>query len=129
MTGQEVIEAFYAALAKGDVSAAFSFFTADVKWNQPGSNKFSGIKNSPAEIGAMFGEMSEVTNGSLLIVPNGPLMVNGDLIACPVRFTGKKNDKSMDLTGIDLFEVKIGKITKVWLFSEDQRSEDDFWGK
>ncbi len=129
MKGQQVIETFYEALAKGDVPTAFSFFTTDVKWNQPGSNKFSGIKNNPDEIGAMFGEMSAVTNGTLLIVPNGPLMVSGDLIACPVRFTGKKGDKSMDLTGLDLFEVKTGKITQVWLFTEDQKSEDDFWGK
>lgn len=129
MTAKQVIEAFSEALAKGDIPKAFSFFVPDVKWHQPGNNKFSGVKNNPDEIGAMFGSMMQCTEGSLVVAPNGPLMESGNLVASPVRFSATKESQSMDMGGIDLFEVKEGKITQVWLFSEDQQKEDDFWGK
>ena len=56
-------------------------------------------------------------------------MVNGNLVASPVRFSGTNGSKSIDMTGVDLFEVKEGRITQVWLFSDDQQEEDEFWEK
>jgi uncharacterized protein len=31
------------------------------------------------------------------------------------------------MSGNDLYEVVDGKIVQVWLFSEDQPTEDKFW--
>lgn len=127
MTVQKVIESFQEALGKGEVPEAFSFFSSDVQWHQPGNHKFSGTKNGAEEIGAMFGGMMEHTQGSLVVAPNGAHMVNGNLLASPVLFTAKSGHRKLDMTGIDLFEVKDGKITQVWLFSDDQEKEDEFW--
>lgn len=33
-----------------------------VVWNQPGSNRFSGIKNNAKEVFAMFGGMLKMTD-------------------------------------------------------------------
>jgi hypothetical protein len=129
MKGKEVIEGFSEALANGDIPKAFSFFANDAKWHQPGKNKFSGIKDNPDEIGSMLGAMMKDTAGTLVVKPNGPLMDSADLVATPVRFTATKGTKSIDMTGVDLYEVKGDKITQVWLFSQDQKIEDDFWGK
>jgi ketosteroid isomerase-like protein len=129
MNGKEVIEAFSEALAKGDMPKAFSFFESDAKWHQPGENKYSGIKNNPDEIGSMLGAMMKDTGGTLVVNPNGALMESGDMVATPVRFTATKGVAKIDMTGIDLYEVKGGKITRVWLFSQDQKIEDNFWGK
>lgn len=129
MKGIEVIEGFSEALAKGDTSKAFSFFASDSKWHQPGKNKYSGIKNNPDEIGSMLGAMMKDTGGTLVVKPNGALMSSGNLVAAPVRFTANKGTQSIDMTGIDLYEVKGDKIMQVWLFSQDQEIEDDFWGK
>ena len=129
MTAKEVVESYSIALSKGDIPKAFSFFSSDTTWHQPGNNKFSGTKNSIAEIGKMLSDMMEVTRGSLVVKPDGALMVNGNQVASPVRFIAANGSKKIDMTGIDLFEVKDGKITQVWLFSEDQQKEDEFWGK
>ena len=40
-----------------------------------------------------------------------------------------KGVAKMDMTGIDIYEVKGGRITGVWLFSQDQKVEDNFWGR
>lgn len=127
MKSKEVIELYFEALEKGDIPKAFSFFAQDVKWHQPGNHKFAGIKNNPEEIGNMIGGMMENVAGTLVIKPNGALMESGMLVACPVRFIASKGSGNLDMTGIDLFEVKEGKITQVWLFSEDQQKEDAFW--
>ncbi len=129
MTPKEVIAAYAEALGKGDIPAAFSFFSTGVKWHQPGSNQFSGIKTGLDDIGQMLHNMMEAAKGTFVVKPNGNLMTNNNLVAMPVRFNGKIDEKRIDMTGLDLFEVKDGKIVNVWLFSDAQEAEDRFWGK
>lgn len=73
--------------------------------------------------------MMGATQGSLVVKPTGPLMVNGNLVSSPVRFSAKSGDKTVEMNGNDLDEVTEGKIVQVWLFSEDQDIEDESWGK
>lgn len=129
MTPKEVVMAYAQALGKGDITTAFSFFNPTAKWNQPGNNQFSGTKNGTDKIGEMLGGMMEVTNGTFAVNPNGNLTVNGNLVIMPVRFTGKLEDRNIDMAGFDLFDIQDGKIEEVWLFSDDQKLEDEFWGK
>ena len=127
MTAKEVVEAYSIALSKGDVPTAFSHFSPNAKWHQPGNNKFSGTQTGLEAIGKMLSEMMAVTKGTLEIKPAGAMMVNGNLVSCPVRFSAKSGDKSVEMDGNDLYEVVDDKIVQVWLFSEDQIAEDLFW--
>jgi hypothetical protein len=127
MTAKEVVEAYSVALSKGDIKTAFSYFIPNTKWHQPGNNKFSGTKSGLDAIGKMLSDMMAVTQGSLIIRPTSPMMVNGNFVSCPVRFTAKTDSKTVDMSGSDLYKVVDGKIVEVWLFSEDQPMEDEFW--
>jgi limonene-1,2-epoxide hydrolase len=124
----EVVTNFGKALDSGDIGKAFSFFTNSTVWHQPGNNKYSGAKHGPESIGKMLSSMMQDTQGTLKIVPTDSLMMNSHLVAMPVRFSAKIESRSIDMNGIDLYEVENGKITQVWLFSGDQSKEDDFWG-
>ncbi len=127
MTAKEVVEAYSIALSKGDIPTAFSYFSPNAKWHQPGNNKFSGTQTGIEAIGKMLSEMMGATQGTLVIKPAGAMMVNGNFVSCPVRFSAKSGDKSVEMDGSDLYEVVDGKIAQVWLFSEDQVAEDLFW--
>lgn len=127
MTAKEVVEAYSIALSKGDIPTAFSYFSPDAKWHQPGSHQFAGTKTGLEAIGKMLGDMMGATQDSLVINPTGALMSNGNLVSFPVRFSGKIGDKAVDMNGVDLFEVIDEKIVQVWPFSEDQAAEDEFW--
>lgn len=127
MTAIEVVTAYSAALSQGDIPTAFSHFSPDARWHQPGGHQFAGTKSGLEAIGKMLGDMMGATQGSLVINPTGAMMANGNLVSLPVRFTGKNGDKTIDMNGVDLFEVVDGKIVQVWLFSEDQDAEDVFW--
>ena len=129
MKAIEVILAYAEALERGDIPTAFSFFSSDVKWNQPGANQFSGLKKGAGEIGNMLRGMMEISKGSFALRPNGDIMTNGDFVVMPVRFNGNIDDRKIDMSGIDLFKVEKEKITDIWLFSDDQGAEDIFWGK
>lgn len=129
MTPKETVEAYSIALSKGDIPVAFSYFNPNAKWHQPGKHKLAGTKTGLDAIGKMLGDMMGATQGTLVIKPTGAMMVNGNLVSLPIHFSGKIGDKTVDMNGIDLFEVIDGKIVQVWLFSEDQDAEDDFWGK
>jgi ketosteroid isomerase-like protein len=129
MEPKEVVIAYAAALEKGDIPTAFSYFSTEVQWHQPGNNQFSGVKVGADEISGMIGSMMKVSLGTFALKPNGNLMVNDNLVSMPVNFSGKIDNQVMDMSGVDLFKVEKGKITEVWLFSEDQEKEDSFWGK
>lgn len=129
MTAIEVVTAYSVALSQGDIPTAFSHFSTDAKWHQPGNHQFAGTKTGLDAIGKMLGDMMGETQGSLVIHPTGALMANGNLVSFPIRFSGKIDDRTVDMNGVDLFEVVNGKIVQVWLFSEDQPAEDEFWGK
>ncbi|MCC9074376.1 nuclear transport factor 2 family protein [Flavobacterium sp. F-65] len=127
MTPIEVVEGYAIALSKGDIPTVFSYFNPDAKWHQPGNNQFSGTKNGLEAIGKMLSDMMGATQGSLVIKPTGAMMVNGNLVSFPIQFSAESGNKTVDMKGIDLFEVVDGKIINVWLFSENQHLEDEFW--
>ena len=128
MTAIEVVEAYSVALSQGDIPTAFSHFTPNAKWHQPGNHQFAGTKSGLDAIGKMLGDMMGATQGSLVINPTGPLMSNGNFVSFPIHFSGKIGEKTVDMNGVDLFEIVDEKIVQVWLFSENQPVEDEFWG-
>jgi len=127
-TPASVAATYFEALDRGDIPTVMAQFADDVVWNQPGANTFSGVHRGPDEVGALIGGMMTVSEGTFTLVVTGPAMVNGEFVAVPVRFTGKRADGSMDMAGVDLLAVRDGKIVEVHLFSEDGAAEDRFWG-
>ena len=123
-----VAATYFDALGRGDVPAALAQFSEDVIWHQPGANRFSGDHLGLEGIGALLGGMMEVSQGSFQLAVTGPSMVNGDLVAVPVRFSGHRDGASMDMAGVDLLTVRDSRIVEVHLFSEDGPAEDTFWG-
>ena len=113
MTTKEVVEAYSLALSNGDIPTAFSYFSPNAKWHQPGNNKFSGTQGGLEAIGKMLSDMMGATQGSLVVKPTGPLIVNGNLVSSPVRFNAKSGDKTVEMNGNDLYEVIDGKIVQV----------------
>lgn len=128
-TPAAVADAYFSALNRGDVPAAMSVFSPDVVWHQPGANRFSGDHTGIDGVSALIGGMMEVSAGTFQLSVSGASMVNGDLVAVPVRFAGQRSDASMDMSGVDLLTIRDGKIIEVHLFSEDAAAEDAFWGR
>lgn len=123
-----VAATYFDALGRGDVPTAMAQLSATVAWHQPGANQFSGDHLGLEGVGALLGGMMEASQGSFQLAVAGPAMVNGELVAVPVRFSGRRDGASMDMAGVDLLTIRDGKIVEVHLFSEDGAAEDEFWG-
>ncbi|MDQ0642774.1 nuclear transport factor 2 family protein [Microbacterium murale] len=128
-TPETVANTYFDALGRGDFPTVMAQFSDSVVWHQPGSNRFSGTHTGLEGVGALLGGMTETSEGTFALFVTGPAMVNGELVAVPVRFSGHRADAAMDMAGIDLLTVRDGKIVEVHLFSEDAASEDAFWGQ
>ncbi|PPF87525.1 ketosteroid isomerase [Pseudoclavibacter sp. RFBJ3] len=128
-TPAAVAATYFDALGRGDFPTVMAQFSDAVVWNQPGANQFSGTHHGVDGVGALLGGMMEASQGTFQLAVTGPAMVNGELVAVPVRFTGQRAGTSMDMAGIDLLTVRDGKIIEAHLFSEDGVNEDLFWGQ
>lgn len=128
-TPESVATTYFDALGRGDFPTVMAQFSDDVVWHQPGSNRYSGTHTGHEGIGALLGGMTETSEGTFALIVTGAAMVNGELVAVPVRFSGRRTDAEMDMAGVDLLTVRDGKIVEVHLFSEDSASEDAFWGQ
>lgn len=124
-----VAATYFDALGRGDIPTVMAQFDEAVVWHQPGANRFSGVHDGVAGVGALLGGMMETSQGSFRLAVTGPAMVNGDLAAVPVRFTGRRDAIAMDMAGVDLLTIRGGRIVEVHLFSEDGAAEDEFWGR
>ena len=127
-TPLEVVQLYFDALDRGDMATVGSLFADDSVWHQPGGNRFSGQHAGPAGIGELITAMMEVSGGTFRVTRAGAPMVNGSLVAVPVRFRGMREGASMDMGGIDLLTVENDKIVRVDLFSDNGPTEDAFWG-
>lgn len=124
-----VVTTYFEALESGDLATVAAQFAEDVVWHQPGDNRFSGVHRGGDAVGAMIGGMMAVSEGTFSLKRIAPLMVNGELVAAPVRWTAKRSGAETDGTGVDLMRVVDGKVAEVWLFTADPAEEDAFWGR
>ncbi|GAB3763807.1 nuclear transport factor 2 family protein [Microlunatus parietis] len=123
-----VAATYFDALAQGDVPGAMALLAPEVVWHQPGANQFSGDHVGVDGVGRLLGGMMEASQGTFQLQVTGTAMINGELVAVPVRFSGSRDGATMDMSGVDLLTIRGGKIAKVHLFSEDGAAEDAFWG-
>jgi uncharacterized protein len=116
------------ALNAGDFATVAGMFADDVVWHQPGRNRISGTYRGGAAVGELLASTMTLSEGTLRLAVTGAPMVNGDVCAFPVHFSGKRSGAEMSMDGVDVLRVAGGKIVEVWLFSSAQEDEDAFWG-
>ncbi|MFI6575751.1 nuclear transport factor 2 family protein [Nocardiopsis sp. NPDC050513] len=119
---------YFDALAAKDFTTVAGMFADDIVWHQPGGNRFSGTHRGSSAVHEMIGGMMAVSGGTFELSTTGEFMVNGALVAAPVRFAGRREGGEMAMGGVDVLRIAGGRIAEVWLFSADPQAEDAFWG-
>ena len=117
------------ALAAKDFGTVAGMFAADIVWHQPGEHQLSGTYSGQAAVGELLGAQMAATQGTFELSLTGDFMINGDIVAFPVHFSGQRGEESMSMAGVDVIRISGDQVTEVWLFSSDQPAEDVFWGK
>ena len=85
-TPLEVINRYFEALSANDFATVASILADDIVWHQPGRNRFSGTHRGGSAVNEMVGGMMAVSGGTFELALTTEPMVNGTLVAAPVRF-------------------------------------------
>jgi ketosteroid isomerase-like protein len=126
---ENIVRAFLAAVQQVDLEKIGAILHPEVKWHAPGNNRFSGLKNSVGEVFQMVGGMFEATQNTFALAEIKSVAVNGNKVACVLRFKAVRNGVTLDTDNIDVYTVEDGKIVAVEAFATDAAGEDAFWGK
>ena len=59
------VDEFLTAIQKGDFAKLGLLLHPELEWDQPGDNRFSGVKKSAKEVFQMVGGMFEITANTL----------------------------------------------------------------
>jgi uncharacterized protein len=129
MSRIEIAKQYIHAAQTGNQALLASLVSPDVVWHQPGDNRFSGQHRGLPAVGAMLGNMMEVSKGSFSITRADHFMENGDWVAICIEFKGEREGARLAQPGVDLLRIEAGKIVEVRLFSSNQEEEDAFWGR
>jgi ketosteroid isomerase-like protein len=124
----DVVRRYFDALSAKDFGTVAALLADDIVWHQPGENQFSGTQSGSSAVNDMIGGMMNVSRGSFELALTSTPMVNGNLVAAPVRFSAEREGASMAMDGVDLLRIDGDQIAEVWLFSADGSAEDAFWG-
>ncbi|WP_202919511.1 nuclear transport factor 2 family protein [Saccharothrix deserti] len=116
------------ALSAKDFATVGALFTDDAVWHQPGDNRLSGTDHGRTEVDQVIDATMIISEGTFELAVTGAPMVNGTMVAVPVRFSAQRNGTELAQDGIDVLRIEGDRIVEVWLFSAVQDAEDAFWG-
>lgn len=123
----EVVGIYFHSLKIGDFALLGSVLDDNLIWHQPGNGALSGIYKGKDAVFALFGKFMQISQGSFKIEQVHSIMSNGDLVTATLHFSAQKSGFGISMNGVDLMKIRNGKIIEVFLFSEDQKAEDEFW--
>lgn len=126
----QTVKTFLTAVQTGDQATLGALVHPNIQWNQPGSNRFSGVKKSSTDVFQMVGGMFAATANTLQLTDIKQLTVNGNKVACLIHWkAAQPGGGVLDVDNIDVYTVENGKITEATIYSADVKQEDEFWGK
>ncbi|HVI43465.1 MAG TPA: nuclear transport factor 2 family protein [Chitinophaga sp.] len=124
----EVVREFVTAVQQVNLETLGTLLHPEITWQQPGSNRFSGTKNSSGEVFQMVGGMFEVSQNTMRLADIKSITVNGNQAAVLLRWTASRQGAALDTHNVDVYTVKDGKIVAATVYAEDIAQENMFWG-
>ncbi|GAB2597064.1 nuclear transport factor 2 family protein [Spirosoma areae] len=126
----QVVQEFLTAVQTHNGEKMVALLHPNVKWNQPGKNRFAGQKSSRDDVLQMAGGMQEVAEKTLTLTSVKTVSANGNQVACLVHWKAvQPNGGILDVDNIDVYTVENGQIVNAMVFSADVAQEDSFWLK
>ncbi len=123
-----VLRRGFEAYAKRDMSTLADLFSDDVTWHNHGRNPLSGDYQGKHAVFSMFAHILEI-NGGTGAFDVHDIVANDEHAVALLRASTSRpgTDKTLNVKEIHVCHVHDGKIAEVWIFSEDQRLNDEFW--
>lgn len=105
---EDLLRKGYAAFAEGDVDTVMGLFADDIKWHVSGESLISGDYKGKEEVGAFFGKLNELSNGTFRIELRD-VLANDDHGAVLLRETAQREGRSIDSNHVHVWRLRDGK--------------------
>jgi hypothetical protein len=116
----------FAAFNAGDVATLSQIMAKDCVQHMPGNNRFSGDHKGLENILAMYGQMAELTDGSMHVELES-VYANDHRAVALYRETATRGSKKSDERRALIFEIVGGKAMDMEDVGLDGKVDDEFW--
>lgn len=123
---EETLRGGYEAFGRGDIDTVMSLFADDIQWHVPGDSPVAGNYSGKEGVGAFFGKLVELSNGTFHIDLHD-VLANDEHAAGLVILRGERNGKTLAAKDAHIWHVTDGKFSEFWSCNFDQKAFDDFW--
>ena len=115
---EDLLRRGYAAFATGDLDTVFSLFSDDIVWHNGGTNQLTGDYRGHEAVMGMFGQLIEVTGGTLQLDIHD-VLVNDTHGAVLVTARAERDGQPIAVREVNIWHLADGKATEFWVFPED----------
>jgi uncharacterized protein len=123
---EELLRALYDAFGRKDFQAIEGLLSDDVVVHQPGRNPLSGdYRGKEAALG-LIRSLGERSGGTLQIHVHDVVASDEHAVAL-LRVTGQREGRELDLPVVQVWHVRDGKLTELWIHPLDLYAIDEFW--
>ena len=123
---ESTLRAYCEAWEAGDVGAIFGLYHDDFTLHYFGRSPMAGDHVGKAAAVAALGKVQQLTNRKLLSIHDVLSSADHGVVLARERF--EQGGKTLEVNRILLYHVCDGKLAECWLFDDDQRAVDEFWG-
>jgi uncharacterized protein len=120
---EDLLRRGYAAFAAGDLDTVFSLFSDDMVWHNGGTNQLSGDYRGHEAIMGMFGQLIEVTGGTLQLDIHD-VLANDTHGTVLVTARAERDGQPVTAREVNIWHLADGKATEFWVFPEDSAELD-----
>ena len=122
----EVVGQGYAAFAAGDLAALSERFAEDATWTVPGSGPTSGTKQGRDAVMAYLVEVMTRSEGTFKVTQLALAEGGGHVFALD-QSEATRNGVSLNSSGVNVFQLKDGRVQSVQQYFENTDESDAFW--
>jgi ketosteroid isomerase-like protein len=122
-----IVRRGYEAFSKGDTDTLRELIAADAVHRLPGENQLSGDFKGIDAILGMYGQLFELSGGTISVEPQMFLTDNQGTVVAVHRASAQRGDKSFEENAAIVFTVRGGKAVELHELVEDVEARDAFW--
>jgi uncharacterized protein len=123
---EDLVRRGYEAFGTGDIATLQELFADDIVWHFPGSSPVSGDFNGKDEVLGWLAKNAELSGGTLRVEAHD-VLANDEHVVGLIRVSAQREGRSLDDPSVQIFHIKDGKATEVWVYPSDQAVSDAFW--
>jgi uncharacterized protein len=115
------------AFGRGDFSALQDqFFAENIIWHVAGTGPLAGRYEGIAEVMAVLGKISELSEGTVETELHD-VLVSADHTVALATIRAERSGKQLQLNLVHVIHSENGKAAEVWTYSSDPAAAAEFW--